>query len=467
MTNKVKFRLSGRQHAALKSYLYPGDGKETVVIALCGISRQITSDIRRSIVCINEIVEIPRNAYIERTEIKVTWNTAYLPEIFKKAQRKGQVILKMHSHPAGVANFSEVDNQSDKELFISAAGWLDTDFPGLSAVMLPDGKIIVRTVDSSGKFGEVESILVAGDDVNIWYEDSTVSINIPEHSVRTAQVFGSRTTALLSKLTIGIIGISGTGSPVVEMLYRLGVGSLILVDPDVVEEKNVGRIYNSTLKDAEEKRHKVNVLNDVIIKSGLSTNVIPIAKDVFNNDVIHELIQCDILFGCIDSVDARDLLNRISSFYLIPYFDLGIKLEADGLGGVNQVCGSVNYIQPGGSSLFSRGVYTASDLQSSSMKRSNPEQYKEQLHSKYIKGVQEDRPAVISVNTLIASLAVNEFLARIHPFRDDPNNSFYTIGISLTQSRLISDDNDSPCKILEKYVGRGDIVPLLDIPSLS
>ena len=104
------------------------------------------------------------------------------------------------------------------------------------------------------------------------------------------------------------------------------------------------------------------------------------------------------------------------------------------------------------------------------MKRANPEQYLEQLQSKYIKGVQEDRPAVISVNTLIASLAINEFLARIHPFRDDPNSIYSTIGISLTQSRLIKNEEDAPdipCEILRKYVGRGDIVPLLDMPSLS
>jgi hypothetical protein len=39
----------------------------------------------------------------------------------------------------------------------------------------------------------------------------------------------------------------------------------------------------------------------------------------------------------------------------------------------------------------------------------------------YIRGVAEDRPAVVSVNTQIASTAVNEFLARLHPYRYDDN----------------------------------------------
>ena len=122
---------------------------------------------------------------------------------------------------------------------------------------------------------------------------------------------------------------------------------------------------------------------------------------------------------------------------------------------------------PDGSSLFSRGVYTGEDLRSSSLHRTNPEEYKEQVRSKYIKGIQEDSPAVISVNTLIASMAVNDFLARIHPFRDELNNQFSAFGISLTQTRLILDEDGMPCDIFSKYTGLGDVIPLLKMPVLS
>jgi tRNA A37 threonylcarbamoyladenosine dehydratase len=70
---------------------------------------------------------------------------------------------------------------------------------------------------------------------------------IPEYKIRTAQTFGKGTTEKLSSLSIGVVGVSGTGIPVVEQLHRLSVGELVLVDGARVEEKNVGRIYNSTL----------------------------------------------------------------------------------------------------------------------------------------------------------------------------------------------------------------------------
>ena len=103
-------------------------------------------------------------------------------------------------------------------------------------------------------------------------------------------------------------------------------------------------------------------------------------------------------------------MNRLATFYLQPYFDVGIKIEADGVGGVEQVCGTVHYLQPGKSSLLSRGTYTMEQVRAAGLCRTNPAAYATELHSKYLVGVQEERPAVMSVNMQFASLAVNEFL---------------------------------------------------------
>ena len=49
---------------------------------------------------------------------------------------------------------------------------------------------------------------------------------------RTLQAFGQGTTHYLSNLTVGIAGVSGTGSIVAEQLMRLGIKRLVLVDDD-------------------------------------------------------------------------------------------------------------------------------------------------------------------------------------------------------------------------------------------
>ncbi|MEX8504047.1 MAG: ThiF family adenylyltransferase, partial [Leptothrix ochracea] len=149
-----------------------------------------------------------------------------------------------------------------------------------------------------------------------------------------------------------------------------------------------------------------------------------------------ELSQCDLIFGCMDSVDGRHILNKVASYYLIPYIDMGVRIDADGKGGIDSINGAVHYIQPGGSSLLSRGIYTQEGLDAAMMHRYTPELYKERAKQGYIKGVRVDQPAVISVNMHIASLAFNEFLARINPFRVEPNSNY-------AQRRIVISDPEA------------------------
>jgi hypothetical protein len=118
------------------------------------------------------------------------------------------------------------------------------------------------------------------------------------------------------------------------------------------------------------------------------------------------LSTCDVVFDCVDSVEGRDILNRIATFYNLPYFDLGVRLDADGQGGVASVSAGVHYLKPGGSSLKSRGVYTDADLYAEYLKRTDPAFYEDQLQRGYVRGVRVERPAVISINTAVAAAAV-------------------------------------------------------------
>jgi len=242
---------------------------------------------------------------------------------------------------------------------------------------------------------------------------------------------------------------------------------LLLVDPDVVEEKNLNRIYGATMEDAELHHAKVDVLAGTVRNMGLGTSVVVVQKDLFDPDVVRLVAGCDVVFGCMDSVEGRHLLNRLATFYLLPYFVRGVTLEADGTGNVDYVGGVVHFLQPGGSSLFSRGVYCLDEVHAESLRRTDPKTYGDQLRSRYITGVNEERPAVISVNTQIASLAVNEFLARIHPFRDVAYAEFAVHRLIISRGEVYREPDGSACNLLLKYVGRGDMSPPLDLPLLS
>lgn len=306
---------------------------------------------------------------------------------------------------------------------------------------------------------------ITGDDIHFscTYE-STRSLTFVE---RHQQVFGGKTTSLLQHITAAVVGCSGTGSPVIEQLARLGIRRLILVDPERVEMKNLNRMLNATMDDVQNARHKVDVLATAIQRMGLSTQVVPITGDLSQPEVILQVAASDILFGCMDTAEGRHTLNRIATFYSIPYFDIGVGIKANGQGGISQAGGTVHYLTPGGSSLFSRGVYTLDQLHAESLRRTDPATYADHLRSGYVIGAQVDTPAVISVNMQLAAMAVNEFLARLHPYRSDPNATFASHRLSLKHGFTKPEEHPEPCPLLQKYVGRGDMDPLLDMPSLS
>lgn len=458
----ISLRLTGLQHSWLLAHLFPGDGCEAVALALCG--RHASAN--RHVLTVSKLMRVPFEQCKVRTPERVTWSTEGLPALLEEAARNGMSLLKIHSHPGNYERFSPTDDESDQSLFSSVFGWLDDEQPHASAVMLPDGKMFGRSVNASLAFAPLSLIAVAGDDLRFWYNETTQPA-VPEFAQRHAQAFGNGTSNLLKRLSIAVIGCSGTGSPVIEQLARLGVGRLVLIDPDRVEVKNLNRILNTTLQDARSNKFKVDVIARAITQMGLGTEVLPLARNLFDPIAVRAAADCDLVFGCVDSIDGRHLLNRLATFYNLPYFDVGVKLEADGAGGVSQICGTVHYLQPDRSSLLSRGVFTLEQLRAAGLKRANPAAYQEQVKSKYIVGIQEDRPAVISVNMLFASLAVNEMLARLHNYRDDGNKGFAIHRLSLTQAQIYHEAENEPCSLLARHVGRGDVAPLLGMPELS
>lgn len=284
---------------------------------------------------------------------------------------------------------------------------------------------------------------------------------------RTAQAFGKGTTHYLSQLTVGVAGVSGTGSIIAEQLMRLGVKRLILVDDDVVEVRNLGRILNSTQADADRQVNKAIMMQKAYSAVGLGTEVIALPTVILTEDTVHSLSQCDVLFGCLDSIDGRMHLNQISTFYSIPYIDLGVTLKASA-GKIKEINGSIRFVMPGGSSLLSRHAYSLEQLASAALRREDPVAYKARLDEKYIEGAQESSPAVICVNMNVASLAIMEFLNRIHPFMDTPNSEVETIYVNLVDLYFPTPTPPSePDTSLIPYLGGGDCRPLLNLPIIE
>lgn len=444
----IRLRISEASYEAIRSVLVKAEGGY-ILAGLCGWTQREGARGIESVLCVHTVGDtvLPLNATGCNTLIAwiegQKWGRDSWPVVFYRSEAGDTVHGQLHQHLSGKLEHIVVVSVSD------------------------DGKMVGHSIFEN-EHTPIDSIMIPGSDILIWAQRAEdEETGDPEQTKRFEQSFGSKTRRIVSHLTAGVVGVSGTGSPIAEMLYRLGIGELVLVDNDHVETKNLGRIYNSSTRDAEESRLKVDVIGDAFEKNGLPTQVRRIAGTTHDPKVISELAQCDIVFGCMDTESGRALLNRLATFYLIPYFDVGVNLQSDGEGGVSVVYGAVHYLKPGGSSLLSRRAISIENIEAEDLKRVNPELYQHRKEEKYIKGVSEERPAVITVNTMMASLAMNDFLARLHPYRRCPNAEMGCLRVDLREPVIYSEGDGSIDEALARWVGRGDVKPPLNMPALG
>lgn len=459
--------ISDLHYNQIRAHLFPGDGKEAVAVAVCG--RYKYRDKTRLLV--KEIFLVPYSECSRRSAGLVEWNVPCVHTLLAKAAKESLSILYLHSHPTGYSSFSTTDDTNDCGLYDTFYGYVE-DGPHASAIMLPDGRIFGRVWiwGTEKRFEPFRCVKLVGDDVRFWFNDEKRSTENAGFSQRTVQTFGQGTFDLLQRLKIAVIGASGTGSPLIEQLYRIGVGTLVIIDPDRVEEKNLNRIVNATRNDALKKRYKTSVLKQAIRKAGLGTEVIDIHKNLYDDvDILRTIADCDFIFGCVDSIDGRHLLNQLASFYLIPYIDMGVRLESDGRGGIESIFFLVQYLKPFGSSFLTRRLYSSEELRAAGMLRSAPEEYRRMRQIGYIADIPLDNPAVISFDMQTATFAVNDFLARIHSYRYDPNGQYAIMRFNVTGCYMLFEEDSQyeQDEYLSGFAGRGDMNPMLNMPELG
>ena len=448
-STKVRLALSGRQYEVMRTHLFPADGMEAIMFLLCGFADAA----RRTQLVVRRLVAVPHDALGHRSPTSVTWSVErFLLPLADEIERLGLAVVIVHSHPNGPAEFSATDDEGDRELLPAIHLWSDRAVRHGTAIMTRDGRLVGRTVGEDGSFSAIDLIAIAGDDIHLFWA-AVAPQPVSAHAVRTVQTFGQGTYELLRRLRIGVVGCSGTGSIVVELLARCSVGVLVLVDPDRLEGKNLNRILNGTQAGAEVGEYKVSVLARAVASFGTGTEVEAYPTDVFDPTARLALSECDVLFGCVDTVEGRHVLNRLASAFAIPYFDVGVAIEVDGGGGIEQAVADAHYLQPGGSSLMSRGVYDGNMLHAESIKRQDPAQYADLHKSGYLAAVAEDRPAVMPLNMMAANMAVLDLLARIHGYRLDANDQFARQRHDLVHGHYERFEDGDPCLLLLRDIG--------------
>ena len=121
----------------------------------------------------------------------------------------------------------------------------------------------------------------------------------------------------LKQSKVCVVGVGGLGNPIVTRLAAMGVGTLRIVDRDVIELSNLHRqtMFNEDdvgqvkVETAAKKLRKLNP--DIVVEE------LPISiNDYTALDVVD---GCDVVVDALDSVDARYALNKACIEKKIPF----------------------------------------------------------------------------------------------------------------------------------------------------
>jgi len=234
---------------------------------------------------------------------------------------------------------------------------------------------------------------------------------------------GADSDAVLMGLTIGLVGLGGGNSHVVQQLAHLGVGGYVLVDDDIITLTNLNRLVGGTVEDILAETPKVKISERVIRavnpKARISSHL---AKWQMVGD---ELKGCDLIIGGVDNLRAKDELEAFCRRFMIPYIDMGMDVHR--LGGADEylVAGQVVLSSPGEPCLRCLGVITDEGLEAEAKRY----------------GEAGSKPQVVWPNGVLASTAVGLLVQMVTPWHRSPVRSAYltydaNLGIVTPSDRL-------------------------------
>ena len=105
---------------------------------------------------------------------------------------------------------------------------------------------------------------------------------------------------------IAVIGCGGIGGQTIEMLARMGVGQLNLVDEDAFDLSNLNRQTLASIKE------KVRLINPYV-------KVNCFEETVTKENVDKIIGECDIVIDALDNVKTRVIVSRAAENKKIPF----------------------------------------------------------------------------------------------------------------------------------------------------
>jgi molybdopterin-synthase adenylyltransferase len=230
---------------------------------------------------------------------------------------------------------------------------------------------------------------------------------------RNIRFVGKEGQNRLAAARVAVVGVGGLGTHAVQQLALLGVGHLALIDPEELDTTNFNRYVGVRHDDPVPGTLKVSVGERLAKEIKAEIQVSAIRDPLTSKDAFDAVIASDYVFGCLDNEGARLVLTELCAAYSKPYFDLASEIIP---GDPPEYGGRLCVAWDGQGCLVCFDELDTAEAQADLM---DPQQAKDRAD---IYGLSKDAlhrtgPSVVSINGVVASLGVTEFMLAVTQVR--------------------------------------------------
>lgn len=420
MTCVVELHAVEADWARLHGHLFSGDHHEHGAVLLCGVAESAggTRLLVRDVV----LAEDGRD-YVPGSRGHRHLTGEFVTHQARRAKDEGLAYLAVHNH-GGTTNveFSNLDLASHDRAYPTILGLTKQPVGGLVVatqavagdVYMPDGgrASLRRTVVMGSRRDVLTPVM----------DRSEPAVDARYH--RQALLYGTAGQAILGDAKAAIIGAGGMGMLLAQSVGRLGVGHLVVVDPDRVDPTNLPRLPEAThwdamacldregLPDALRRlgrriaATKIRVAKRMVRRANPKAIFEGIVGDVADDEVARRIQDCDFIFLAADTMLARHVVNQIAYQYLIPTLQVGSKAVIDPTtGDVLDAYAVVRTLGTAPGCLYCNGLIDPARLAEEAVADS-----RQRANQRYVDDPDVAAPSVITLNDLATGWAANDFM---------------------------------------------------------
>ena len=137
-----------------------------------------------------------------------------------------------------------------------------------------------------------------------------------ERYIRNLGALTEKECTLLHTKTVFVAGCGGLGGYLIEMLLRLGVGTIRAADGDTFEASNMNRQLLSSPSSLGQPKAEAAAARAALVNPDV--RFVPIPEFVTEENAAELIRGCDVVLDALDNIGARRILARACAKENIP-----------------------------------------------------------------------------------------------------------------------------------------------------